>query len=821
MNGYGDHYQFTVIVTKPNGANETLGPFTSSSEGGAYTSYVPDTVGNYTFVMKFPGLKLVGANPPPPGEGQPLNAAYFGDYMEPSTSNTVTLVVQQQPIQSSPSTPLPSSYWQYPVYGTNREWSTISGNWLGLGITDFSTTGGYNATSNFNPYTTAPNTTHIMWTTPYALGGQVGGDFQGTGDYVYYNNYLPPTWQPIIMNGVLYTNYQTATSGVTGFKAIDLYTGKTLWVDSTTTSYQNDTVTNLRCGQTLYFYRGEQFGTVSYLWTQTGTAYGLMEGFPSDALMYSMYDANTGDKILNIVDAYPFSSWTGARQGASYLTEDANGDLIGYYTNNTHALPNNPMTPVVAVGSLNMWNSTLCIDNYMASLTTPDMVARFWNVPEGANIPFDLGIQWSTPLPTNISGVPINPAMDLYQIASSNVVICSSNPGQFSQGYPPGVVDAGYNALTGQLLWMANRTAETREYLFTGNSGDGIYTSFTRATKTWTAYSVTTGEEVWTSPTMPGNAWSSYGMNCEFAYGNMYTWDFGGYVNCLNATTGKLIWTWNTGSNGLDTPYGAWGFSGVTVTVADGKIYLPAGKISTPPLYEGDQMYCLNATTGKQIWSILSWDCYNPPAIAGGYMTVCNAYDNQIYCYGMGPSKTTISVPQVGITTDTPVTITGSVTDISAGASQQVTTANFPNGLPCVSDASMTSFMEAVYMQQPMPTNVTGVPVTLYVLDSNHNYRAIGTTTTNAQGEYGLTWTPDITGNYTVNAVFGGTGAYYGSSASTYFYADNPAATQAPSATPVNGLATQNALMYIGVIIIIVIIVIGAVLAMLVTRKHP
>jgi hypothetical protein len=202
-------------------------------------------------------------------------------------------------------------------------------------------------------------------------------------------------------------------------------------------------------------------------------------------------------------------------------------------------------------------------------------------------------------------------------------------------------------------------------------------------------------------------------------------------------------------------------------------------------------------------------------------MTVCNAYDNQIYCYGMGPSKTTISVPQVGITTDTPVTITGSVTDISAGASQQVTTANFPNGLPCVSDASMTSFMEAVYMQQPMPTNVTGVPVTLYVLDSNHNYRAIGTTTTNAQGEYGLTWTPDITGNYTVNAVFGGTGAYYGSSASTYFYADNPAATQAPSATPVNGLATQNALMYIGVIIIIVIIVIGAVLAMLVTRKHP
>ena len=71
---------------------------------------------------------------------------------------------------------------------------------------------------------------------------------------------------------------------------------------------------------------------------------------------------------------------------------------------------------------------------------------------------------------------------------------------------------------------------------------------------------------------------------------------------------------------------------------------------------------------------------------------------------------------------------------------------NFPNGAPGVSDVSMEDFMEAVYEQQQMPTNITGVPVTLYVLDSNNNYRAIGTTTTNAQGNYGLTWTPDIPG---------------------------------------------------------------------------
>ena len=154
-----------------------------------------------------------------------------------------------------------------------------------------------------------------------------------------------------------------------------------------------------------------------------------------------------------------------------------------------------------------------------------------------------------------------------------------------------------------------------------------------------------------------------------------------------------------------------------------------------------------------------------PPVIAYGIMTMINAYDNQIYAYGMGPSKTTVTAPNVGVTTATPITITGTVTDISAGSQQQAVAANFPNGLPCVSDASMSQFMESVYMQQPMPTNMTGVPVTLSVIDSNGNYRQIGTTTTDRQRNFSFTWTPDIPGTYTVTATFAGSEAYYGSSA--------------------------------------------------------
>ena len=155
-------------------------------------------------------------------------------------------------------------------------------------------------------------------------------------------------------------------------------------------------------------------------------------------------------------------------------------------------------------------------------------------------------------------------------------------------------------------------------------------------------------------------------------------------------------------------------------------------------------------------------------------MTTINAFDNQIYNYAMGPSKTTVTVPNPTTDVNSPIVITGRVTDISAGSQQEAVAANFPNGLPAVSDASMSQFMEAVYMQQPMPTNITGVPVTISVLDSNGNYRPIGTTTTNALGDFSYTWKPDIPGDFTVYATFAGTQSYYGSSASAALHASAP-----------------------------------------------
>ena len=120
-----------------------------------------------------------------------------------------------------------------------------------------------------------------------------------------------------------------------------------------------------------------------------------------------------------------------------------------------------------------------------------------------------------------------------------------------------------------------------------------------------------------------------------------------------------------------------------------------------------------------------------------------------------------------------------------------------------------------------MPTNTTGVPVTITDIDPNGNIYTLGTTTTNAMGTYGFTWTPNIPGNYTIIATFAGSGGYYGSSAETYLYASAAPATPAPTASPLSLSAIGNGIAYATIGIIVVIVIIGVVLAMLLLRKRP
>jgi hypothetical protein len=237
-------------------------------------------------------------------------------------------------------------------------------------------------------------------------------------------------------------------------------------------------------------------------------------------------------------------------------------------------------------------------------------------------------------------------------------------------------------------------------------------------------------------------------------------------------------------------------------------------------LFHGAQLIAINMTNGQAIWHELDFSV-DSTEISYGVVLSYNAYDGQIYAFSRGPSQTTVTAPDIGVTTATPITITGTVMDISPGTKQSAVALNFPNGVPCVSDASQSHFMEYVYQQQPEPTNTTGVPITLTETDHNGNTYTIGTTTSDSSGTWAYTWTPPIPGNYTIVATFAGSNSYYGSCAETHIYASSPAPTAAPTASPPTGLATSSELTYGIVAVIIVIIVAIAVVALLLLRKKP
>jgi outer membrane protein assembly factor BamB len=844
---YGDRWQnITVKVTYPDGTSKVLGPFSSDASGGSFTTFAPDKVGNYTFQMTFPGQILKGDNPVPGGYDKTIVGPFIGDYIMPSTSNIATLTVQQEPASSIPFNTLPEIYWTRPINAENNNWYSLGGNWLGLG------TAAYNASGSYNPWSTAPKTGHILWTKPDTFGGTVGGEFGGTETGNFYTNreYEMP-YKPVIMGGIMYYEeygvggYPSGSSASllqspASIIALDLKTGKTVWVDNAANygggSQQHPamtsagTVTVLYSGQLLDIVNPNQYGCTAYLWT-TGTPVGINTA--AGTTTYNIFDAFDGTYMLSIVNG------TGMT-----LTEDVWGDLIGYYVNSSKANQWNAPT-------LNLWNSTWAIQNFNYK-NGPALMDSIYNLPsttsiqtyyqntwlfrpiQSSVIPFSDGLQWSAPLATNISGVTLPSAPSISAIGKDTIVmsISSANSGGGSSTNSPGgyfqlgyQIEAGYDANTGAQLWITNRTETPFTSLYGPTSvtdRNGVYVVTNINTFTATGYNDRTGQLIWSTVLPDANTYDSLVMYGDATGDTLYLFGLGGDAYAINIQTGTVLWHFNTGAAGLDSPYGVWPLwnQEQSHAIADGVMFLSEGHMYTPPLFRGARLIALNLTDGTMIWSILGFSVGAPFALADGVLTALNDYDNQIYAYGMGPSKLAVTAPNVGVTTSTPITISGTISDVSAGSQQQAVAANFPNGLPCVSDASMSGWMEYVYEQQPCPTTVTGVIVSIDVLDSNGNFRNIGTTTSDGSGTFAFTWIPDIPGDFTVIATFAGSESYYPSSAETHFNAANPAPTASPYPT-VNLGSTQTYIMEAAIGIIVAVVIVGAILAMLMLRKRP
>ncbi|MCW4003787.1 MAG: PQQ-like beta-propeller repeat protein [Candidatus Bathyarchaeota archaeon] len=829
----GDRWRdMTITITKPDDANETLGPFYSDPTGVAYTTYTPNQVGEYRFFLNYPGqvMSLTGPTGLPAnlpdllarGGDQWVNDTFLG------STATEYLTVQEEQIPKIPDTPLPTEYWTRPIEGQNSAWATIASNWLGG-----SHIGGY--ANLWQKYGTAPNSPHIMWTRPIETGGIVGGtgDIPGIGpDVGFYSggSYEGRFTNAMIMFGRLYYAEPLGHSNTGGgYTCLDLRTGKVMWhrddiaytTGNTSTGAPN-TILVPAFGQLFDYESQNQHGVVGGILWALSTEAGVR--------IWSAYDAFTGKWLFNETNAPIFTGRTGDQE-QSVLYYTPKGEYIRYVLNYNRTARS---------GWLALWNNTR--QNVGLELVDPGggtgTNAFQWR-PNGKSVNMSNAYSWNVTITADLSGLS---APIIVGAIPGDIILGTSSTFNAFIAYGAGTPDpytiwaiSDKPESRGQLLWIKNYTAPTGDVtrsfsLAPIDTVNRVFFMRDMETMSWLGYNLDNGNLLWGPLTGNKRAYSYFGSGLGAgpigwpAYGNLYTQGYGGEIVCYDGKTGKILWLYNNTYSGIET---AWGYYPIFIgAISDGKVYAFNNEHSPNyPLYKGEKVYCINATTGEEIWTLLGWagQSGGPGTStmiqAEGYLAYYNYYDNQIYVIGKGPSKLNVNAPSVGVTTATPITISGTITDISAGSQQDAVLSNFPNGLPCVSDASMNGWMEYVYMQKPCPANVTGVPITIDVIDSNGNYRNIGTIISDGSGTFAFTWTPDIPGDFTVITTFAGSESYYPSSAEAHFHA----ATVAPTASPPPEISLEPTQMYVlgmGIAIIVVIIVIGA-LILLALRKRP
>jgi outer membrane protein assembly factor BamB len=795
-----------LIITHPDGTTETMGPYNSDTMGSHHLTYSPTTAGTYKFQMTYPG--------------QTYPASQGGDTYKGSESAIWTVTVQEEPVATLGEGVLPSGYWQHPINAENRAWASFAGNWLMPGYDFYSRA--FDGGSAFNPYTTAPNTAHIVWTKPIMSGGLIGSPY-GSDTYYQGSSYEIKMTPPVIMNGKLYysTGWNPSRGSVPpGFTCVDIRTGETLYTadidglpinnamtlvgDSSSDAQYGVRYPGLAFGQTLMFNSVNQFGGFTYLWALGGSGANMT---------LDMYDAFTGQHWLRFVNVtsglWTIEAATPAETGGAvldYVYDPIHGWIALW--NSTRAILRSTPTALGTVGTVPN------VDLYTAG-------AWYWRPPYDANLDWNYGIEWNTTIPI----VPLPPAIG--GIARSASFLGGSQPFEgvliASVSYPPEASSTtgwptiefiGYDATTGAFLWAQNHTdlgLQSRGGHITP-FGNGVFCMWCAETQQWYGYSIRTGAKVW-GPTAPDEScWGYYNSNDMAAYGILYGSGIDGIVHAYNISTGELLWEWSTGTSGFETPYPNYPLYGGTL-VADGKLYLNEGTHGNGAgLWKGNTMSCVDANTGDLIWRIAGWFDGATIAVADGYLIGHNYYDNQIYSFGKGQTAVTVSAPETVQTLGTDVLIKGTVTDQSPGQ----TCLGIPAaGTPAISDESMSAWMEYLYMQKPMPTNATGVTVTLDVIDSNGNYRNIGTVTSDQNGMYSLVWKPDIPGQYTIIATFAGSESYFSSYAETFM--DVSEAQPTPTPTPLTLPPYETYTIAATIAIIIAVAIVG----ILLLRKRP
>jgi hypothetical protein len=377
---------------------------------------------------------------------------------------------------------------------------------------------------------------------------------------------------------------------------------------------------------------------------------------------------------------------------------------------------------------------------------------------------------------------------------------------------PQGIGDA-----YGQLEQFSNK-----DVAFNGiNAQAGIFWYQNPMTLTTYVYDLSNGNQLYTTK---APEFSFYGMGTKIVYNNMLI-DCGGYggiVQAFDVKTGEFLWNWSAPSVGLgETPYQNSPTSYGALS-GDGLLYLYSSEHSNNnPIRRDAQIWAINVTNGEMAWMLTCWPS-TAPILADGRLVVVDCHDLQVYCYGKGPSGTTVTASPEVSGFGNSVMIKGTITDQSPSGRRDIN-GNIDlalKGTPAISDEDMDAWMEYLFHKRPMPEDAKGVEVSLITIDPNGNQIDIGTTTSDNAGNYALSFIPEVPGTYQIIASFAGSKSYGPSFGTTYLLVeDETPTTPAPSAQPESIADMYFVPATAGIIIAIVIV--GAILALLLLRKRP
>jgi hypothetical protein len=759
---YGGFTGITVTFVRPNGTKDTFMPLDGTGQyvpgqtqavGTLYFFYEPNMVGDWSVSFTMPA--------------QDVTDSYGTVQYMACTSNSATFTVTEEEqlaglLNGYPWAQFPdeNNYWDYPISSNNREWHAISGDWLGSGFTGNPV---YGASCRlWQPYGSAPNTGHIVWSQPLRAGGLIGGDY-GSLSYASAIS-LPNT---VIMGGKAFTNIPN----VQEFECIDLTTGEILYTMPGQISAGIHLPGNPFSQSIL-----DPSVVLESSYGSSPTSY--LFGGPGNILMpggtWNYYDPFTGSLMLSIANV----------SASSYLFLD--GTNLAYAT--------------TLDGQLVGWDLSKVIDiNFFVSFSGPALLTGSWPA----------GIIWTTPMPVSIlsGSTSLTAAPSIFGISSDGSTIVLKTANEYW----------GYSTTDGTLLWSFTLTYPVAANEQISLYGVDAFIVFDPTYSRFHCYSILTGAELWVSDSFDSTwatTWTVYYSETN-DYENLYLQFSDGIIRALSLETGELVWESKSFAS-TEYPNNVVPYV-LGMIMVGGNIYSYAGysiSYQINPIPRFAMLVCVDATTGDIKYTLNGgvW----PMAASNGYVLGLGNSDGNLYCVGKGPTKTTVSAPQTAVPKGTAMVISGSVLDMSPAAQDYGSQVLFPNGVPAVADEDVSEFMDYLYMQNatllnnpPMPA---GVPVVIDAIDPSGNYVNLGEVTSDFSGMFKLMWTPDMEGEYTIVAGFGGSDSYWSSYATTAVGV-GPAPAEGgeiePEPTPEHPLISTELAIAIGVIVVAVVAAIG------------